>query len=217
MKILNLFLFAGALLFAAACSNGPKGEAAEVNNASTANTEAGTSVAVNTSNSEMKWAGSKISETHSGTIKLKDGSLSIKDNKVVGGSFNVDMSTMVNTDMPADKGGLKLVGHLASADFFDVETYPTAKFEITKVTGLENNESANSMVYGNLTLKDVTKEIGFKANINVSGGAVEVTTPDFTIDRTDFGIKYGSGRFFDIAKDKAIKDKIGLSINLTAG
>lgn len=47
-------------------------------------------------------------------------------------------------------------GHLKGADFFDVETYPTIAFKSTRVEKLSEEEYR---VYGNLTIKDVTKPV----------------------------------------------------------
>jgi polyisoprenoid-binding protein YceI len=48
--------------------------------------------------------------------------------------------------------------HLKSADFFDVEKYPTMTFKSTKVT-VAGSESGT--VEGDLTIRDVTKRVAF--------------------------------------------------------
>ena len=210
-----LFLFAMVALVAS-CKNAPKGDAATTSDAApVAEASSSKTLNVNTANSTINWSGSKIGSTHTGGIKIKSGSVNVDGDKITGGKFTIDMNTMTNTDLDAEGGG-KLVGHLASADFFDVAKFPTATFEITKVTALSGNPDANCMVYGNLTMKDQTKQIGFKANAAVNSNGVKVSTGDFTIDRTDFGIQYGSAKLADVVKDKAISDKIGLNIILTA-
>ena len=73
----------------------------------------------------------------------------------------------------------KLTNHLRSEDFFDVEKYPTAKFESTSVTAGE--------VTGNLTLLGNTKEISFPADVKINGNQLEVKA-SFKIDRTEFGM-----------------------------
>jgi len=217
------FLFRTVLLFAffaslASCkqSTGEKaivGEAKEV--VSKAMTT-GTSYGVDLATSNVMWTGSKLTGTHSGTINLSSGNILSKDGKISGGEFVMDMESLTNTDMEAGQGKEKLEGHLKNEDFFDVPKFPTAKFVITKVTALEGDAAATHLVYGNLTMKDVTKEVGFKAKVSQSGGMINVSTPKFAINRTDWGIKYGSSSFADIAKDKAINNDIDLEINLTA-
>jgi len=217
MKTLKNYLFLFALVaLVASCKNAPKGEAAATSEAApVAEASASKTLEVNTANTTITWSGSKIGSTHTGVLKLKSGEVMVDGDKITGGNFIIDMSTMTNSDLDAE-GGAKLVGHLSSPDFFDVAKYPTSKFEITKVTKLAGNPDANCMVYGNLTMMGQTKEIGFKANAKVGPNRVSVSTGDFTIDRTDFGIKFGSESIVGTAKDKAISDKVGLKINLSA-
>ena len=212
----NLILFAAFVGIFVACNSESKADKAEVSNATKAAQSKGASIAVNTASSIINWAGSAVGKKHSGTLSISNGNVNVDNGKVSGGNFTIDMSSIKNIDLAADQGGGKLEGHLKSPDFFDVATYPKANFEITKVTALNSSDGSNAMVYGNLTLKDVTKQIGFKANINVAGNKVSVDVPNFSIDRTDFNVKYGSNKFFDDLKDKAINDKIELSIKLAS-
>ena len=46
--------------------------------------------------------------------------------------------------------------HLKSADFFDVEKYPQMIFKSTRVEVLDENKGR---IYGNLTIKDITKPV----------------------------------------------------------
>ncbi|MDX1408613.1 MAG: YceI family protein, partial [Saprospiraceae bacterium] len=101
-------------------------------------------------------------------------------------------------------------------DFFNVNEYPGGTFLITKVTRLEGDEEANHMVYGNLKLKGISKNIGFRAQIETQDNLVIVTTPLFTIDRTLWELNHRSGKFFDNLGDNLIRDEIGLAVNLVA-
>jgi len=51
--------------------------------------------------------------------------------------------------------------HLRSADFFDAETYPEMKFEITRVEG----SGSDYTIAGDLTIKDVTREVTLDAEV----------------------------------------------------
>jgi len=206
--------------FLASC--GPKGEKAGAGDAGDVAEESGKEYAVNSATSQIMWEGSKVTGTHNGTVEISNGSISMEDGNLTGGNFTIDMSSIVDNDLDGDMKA-NLENHLKGTvegketDFFNVPKYPNAKFEITKATKLMNNEDANYVVSGNLTLKDVTKEISFRAMVNESNGKISVKTPQFTIDRTEWGIKYGSAKFFDGLKDKAIAEEIGLKVDLTAG
>ena len=110
----------------------------------------------------------------------------------------------------------KLEGHLKSADFFDVEVHPTASFEVIS-SEPSDAEGTTHNVKGNLTMKSITKEITFPANISFEGDQL-TATGTFTIDRTQWDVQYGSESFFpDLikkGKDKIISNDIELTLNL---
>ena len=163
--------------------------------------------------SVINWKGFKPTGTHNGTIGLESGEMSLNDGKVESGTFLINMASIVNLDMPADSDGNgKLVGHLKSADFFDVEQFPTAAFEIT---GSEEKDG-KLMLSGNLTMKDKTNNITFPVTVSESGDQVTLTSETFTIDRSKWDVRYGSKSFFDNLGDKFINDDIELSISITA-
>lgn len=221
MKYLGLLTTTLFLMLSVACK-GPAGEKAEVKDAAVVQAATGINLPVNISNSVVNWQGSKPTGTHTGTINLQSGEVTVKDGQVSGGKFVLDINSINVTDLEGDyKAGLE--SHLKGLEdekqnhFFDVRTYPTAAFEITKIVSLEGDADANSTVYGNLTIKDTTKEIGFRANITANNDGVVVSTPQFTIDRTQWGVNYGSKTIFDNLGDKFVNDEIGLAIQLHAG
>jgi len=203
------------------CKNSPKGEKAVTsdaavvkdNKAATADAKGATYTI--SPGSTITWNGTKIGGEHTGTINVTKGSFSMDNGMISNGTFTIDMSSLNNTDLEGEMKG-KLEGHLKSADFFDVATYPTSKFELIKAVKLANDPAVTHLVSGNLTMKDATKQVSFKVKINEAGNTAIITSPDFVLDRTDFNVKYGSNKFFDDLKDKAISDEIGLKLNLKA-
>ncbi len=199
----------------------PKGEKAETGEAEEVMEAVGKDYAVSAAGSTIMWEGAKVSGKHKGTIGVKEGSVTFTDGALSGGKFTIDMNSITVLDL---EGGKKagLEGHLKGTaegkedHFFNVAQFPTAMFEITKATKIMNNDDANYAVTGNLTLKDVSKSVSFRAQVDEANGSVSVSTPPFTIDRTEWGIQYGSSKFFDDLKDNAINDEIGLQIKLAA-
>jgi len=211
MKNLILTILALTTLALVSCQNAPKGEKAVTGAAqkvAKAKTSATKTYKVDGAASKVSWTGSKISGKHTGTLDVKSGTVQVTDGNVTGGSFNIDMNSLTCTDLKAGEGKDKLEGHLKSPDFFDTANFPNSTFTITKVEG--------GTVTGNLKIKDVTKSVSFPATIGVSQTGVNVTSNDFTINRTDFGVKYGSAAFFDNLKDKAINDQVGIKVTLKA-
>jgi polyisoprenoid-binding protein YceI len=101
-------------------------------------------------------------------------------------SAEIDVNSINTREPDRDK-------HLKSADFFDVEHYPTMKFQSTKV---EADGPEGYKVTGNLTVRGTTHEVV----LNVTGPTPEIKDPwgysrrgaeaVATISRKDFGLTY---------------------------
>ena len=162
---------------------------------------------VDIENSAVHWKGYKPTGSHNGTIKLIEGDLKIKDGKIEGGSFTVDMSTIKDAD-----GSKKLVGHLKSPDFFDIKEHTTSKFEITN----SELKDGKILITGDMTIKGITKQIVFTATLVEGEETVTFESDTFQINRTDFNIKYKSKSFFNNLKEKFINDEFDLKIKIVA-
>ena len=155
--------------------------------------------------SALTWVGSKVTGSHEGTIKLKSGYLTLDNNDLVGGEFVIDMTTIVCTDL-SGKGKAGIESHLKSDDFFSVDKFPTASLTILDV---KKKGLGQYQVNANITIKGMTQEIMFDAEIKEKTAKAKLV-----IDRTEFGIIYKSGNFFEELADKAIYDEFKLSIEL---
>lgn len=169
-------------------------------------------VNVDTKNSEVVWRGYKVLGEHHGNISLKSGVLNIEGKNIVGGEFVMDMTSIENSDL---SGGSKekLVGHLKSDDFFDVENHKTATLEITKASRKSKGEYR---VSGNLTIKGITHPIIFNTTMEVVDNVTKANAT-IRVDRTLYDIKYRSGKFFEDLGDKMINDNFQLEVSLHIG
>lgn len=162
--------------------------------------------------SKIYWTGTKPTGEHNGIIKLNEGgNFKVEDNKVVGGSFVIDMNSIVNIDVENPEMNEKLVGHLKSEDFFAVDSFPTAMFVITGLSDIEEEEF-NTLVKGELTIKGISNEVEFKAKLQVNDGAVSAMSEEIVLDRTKWGITYKSKSIFKELKDKFINDDFSIKI-----
>lgn len=166
----------------------------------------GDPVKIDTEKSTITWLGKKVTGQHSGTIGIKSGELMLHGDKLEGGSFVIDMSTIAVTDLKAGQGKEKLEGHLNSDDFFGVEANPEATLKITRVMGIGNGAFK---VLADLTIKGKTQEVSFDATVKDGMAEAEIT-----IDRAKFDVKYGSGSFFDNLGDNMIYDDFVLNVKL---
>lgn len=169
--------------------------------------------------SEVSWSARKPlieGYINSGTIGVSEGTITIGEN-TASGAFTIDMNSLkvgLTAKKPGREGALE--GHLKKADFFDVATYPTATFTIDSVTPRADSET--TFVYdvkGTLTMKGKTGEVAFPATIYEENGKL-VAEAETMIDRTKWGITYGSGSFFDNLADNAVDDMVALSFFVTA-
>jgi polyisoprenoid-binding protein YceI len=172
---------------------------------------------MDTAGSTMEWFASKVTGKHNGTLKIKSGELKIQGEKLVAGNFVVDMNTIKVTDITDAESNSKLAAHLNSEDFFNTAANPEALFELVSAEPIAN-AAANAPNYnlkGNLTIKGITKAISFPATVQITADAVNASA-EFPIDRTEWDIKYGSGKFFKDLADKAINDNFDVKLNISA-
>ena len=144
--------------------------------------------------SQVNFVGSKVTGSHAGGFKAFTGYFTIKDGAPVGDDHKVviDMKSTFTDDE-------KLTGHLKSPDFFDVEKFPQATFD---VTGIKKESETAYTVSGNFTLHGQTKNISFPATVSQNGDTVKIDAK-FDINRKDFGIVY-AGKADDLIRDEVV-------------
>ncbi|WP_134089196.1 YceI family protein [Olivibacter sp. XZL3] len=206
-----------ALVLLLAACGGSTSDQAKTEEKKEAAASNGASYEIDTTATQVTWQA-----THKGglaprfgNIKVTGGSLSVDNGAVTAGDLELSLSGLQVDPTSVTEDGKKhtdLEGHLKSADFFDVEKHPTAKFVITSVAPYDSTQhksllpGATNLLSGNLTLKDSTLNITFPAQLSVAEN--EVTgKAKFTIDRSAWGINYkteGSPENWAISKDVEI-------------
>ncbi len=196
-----------ASAFLMACESTPKSDEAEVGDAKEVNEEevaAAKEMPIDTDLSMVTWVGTKPVGKHQGTFKVSEGAIAVEEGKIVGGNFVIDVTSIEVTDEEmGDEEKAKLAGHLSSPDFFTIEEFPTATFEIVSVAdyvapeGEEEKDPEYTLVdpthsvTGNLELKGVKKSITFPAKIVMADNKVDAQAK-FNINRKDWGMDYGA-------------------------
>ncbi len=156
--------------------------------------------------SKIEWVAAKVTGKHNGEVKVKSGTIEVDGNKLVGGSFVVDMTSLSVLDLQGG-GKDKLEGHLKSDDFFSTDKFAEATLTITKVTA--KAMAGDYIVDGDLTIKGIKQPVKFDAKI-----AGNIATATIKVDRTKYDIKYRSGNFFQDLGDKMINDDFDLVVSL---
>lgn len=194
-----------AVAFFASCNNKPKEEAVASSADSTA-VQATYTVNADSS-SFVIWKGVMLGvKEHVGKVSFKEGNLTVKGGQLVSGSFTVDLGTIApldtNYNEKAGYGKSKLIGHLSSADFFDVANFPTASFVVKSVNG---NSATGTLTARGKSNDETLNNIV----INENNGALKASG-QLKFDRKKYDVK------FDMPmKDMVISNDIELNIELT--
>ncbi len=83
-----------------------------------------------------------------------------------------------------------------------------------EIKNFETKDNKNYTLTGNLTIKGIKKPVSLKAKAIGKKDAVANIVADLEFDRTEFDIRYGSGKFFTDLGDKMISDKVQVKVNL---
>jgi polyisoprenoid-binding protein YceI len=165
-------------------------------------------ITVDSSASNLVYLAKKLTGQHTGEVKLKSGSLNFEKDILKSGEFEIDMTTITNSDIQSAEYHTKFLGHMGSDDFFSTDKFKTAKVVIKSAKKVKGS---TYKVVADLTIKGITKPVSFDADVTKSKASAVVV-----FDRTAYDIKYGSGKFFQNLGDKMIMDDVQLTVALVA-
>jgi polyisoprenoid-binding protein YceI len=159
--------------------------------------------------SVITWKGSSLQGSHTGYVSLSKGELVIEKGQLVGGAVEVDMNTIADE---LHNSNNNLINHLKDPDFFDVKKFPISTFGIIKIAP---SDGENINVTGNLTIKGITHAVTFPAKVDVKERTI-TANGKVTIDRTQWDVRYRSGKFYDNLADQTISDDIEFDMKIVA-
>ena len=165
--------------------------------------------------STIEWTGRNPNSKHFGTVGLSEGSL-IVEGGTPAGKFTIDMHTIKNSNLQGDELQPILEAHLKSDDFFFVKLFPWARFNLKEARPVDNATYTlpNFKINGDLELRGVTAPLSFSANLAQTEDDSIVADAHFDIDRTRWGIIYGSSRFFKHMGMHVVYDLISVQLKL---
>jgi len=161
---------------------------------------------INAAESKVMWEGSMLGlYSHSGTINVSEGQLTLEGDKIAAGKFTVDLTTINPTDenYQEEEGHTKadLVGHLSSGDFFMVDSFPAATFEVTAHNVEAGTLTGLLTIRGN-TVEEMVKDVQVNAAEGTANGKL-------VFDRTKYNVSFSHP-----AKEMVLSDEISLDIAL---
>lgn len=143
-----------------------------------------------------------------GRFQAFTGTITVAEDGTPSVNAEIDVTSITTDNEQRD-------GHLKTADFFEVEKFPTATFTSTSVKA----DGSDFVVTGDFTLHGVTKSVDLKLEFNgvnpgMGAGPVAGFEASTTINRRDFGISIdmpleGGGA--------VVGDKIALTLEIEAG
>ena len=160
--------------------------------------------------STVNWTGKKVLGLHTGSINIADGYIEMTDNNILGGEIQIDMTSILITDIADQKTYQDFFEHLLNDDFFSVDKFKTSKLVILTSEKLDHNKFK---IDGTLTIKDISHPVSFIASVEIFTNTLH-SLGEIIIDRTLYNIRYGSGKFIDNLGDKLIYDDFVLQFKL---
>lgn len=164
---------------------------------------------IDTKESVVGWKASSVHGGHTGYVYISKGELKIESGQLVGGTVEVNMNSIEDKNHGSSNN---LINHLKDSDFFEVQKFP---FSTIVISGVDSINVEDKVIAGNLTIKGRTHPVTFPAKMKMGDGIVKASGK-LVIDRTLWNVRYGSVKFFDILKDRAIGDSIEFQVDIVA-
>jgi rhodanese-related sulfurtransferase len=173
-------------------------------------------LAIDTEESRVEWTGRNLINKHWGTIGLAEGQLVFEKGNLAGGRIVLDMKKIACADLAGSPLHDVLIAHLADDDFFDSDRFPTATLELDTVpVALEGAPGGpNLKVSGSLELRGIRNPVDFAASAGWTTDGRAAAQAAFAIDRTRWGVLYGSGKFFRHLAGHLVNDFIELQVRV---
>ncbi len=168
--------------------------------------------------SAVEWIGRNINNRHHGRIAISEGEIAIAHGHPLSGRFVLDMNTITNLDLQDEGWRGMLLQHLKSEDFFDVQHYPTATFELRGASAIANSTpgTPNTEISGVLTIKGTSRPISFPAMIAPQEDGSLKAQAALDLDRTLWNVSYGSGRLYERLGMHLVNDLISVELFIVA-
>lgn len=151
-------------------------------------------LSVDREHSSVGFAVARATIGHIGHFARFSANLTLERGQPVGLAISVRTGSVA-----ADQHGL--TEHLKSADFFDVEKFPTATFTAARIVPLPaDDEQGTHRVHGTMQLHGVERELDFAATFAFEADRV-IGSAALDISAKAFGIEY-AGMAEELAEDR---------------
>jgi len=158
----------------------------------------------------LEWLGRNLVNKHHGTISITAGHLELSQGQLRGGELDFDLRSLKCADLDGHPAHDVLIAHLLDHDFLDAAEHPDCRLVIRSAEAIPgtHDSTPNLKIMADLTLRGVTQPIEFSATSGLTDEGKAAAQASFTIDRTRWGIIYGSSRFFQRLAGHLVNDLI---------
>ncbi len=168
--------------------------------------------------SVVEWSGRNINNRHHGRISIIEGEVILENDRPISGRFVLDMKTITNLDLQDENWREMLLRHLKSEDFFDVNRYPTATFELHGAAAIAECTpgTPNMEIAGSLTVKGTSHSLCFPAIVATQEDGSLKAQATLNFDRTLWNVCYGSGKFYEQLGIHLVNDFVSVDLFIVA-
>jgi rhodanese-related sulfurtransferase/polyisoprenoid-binding protein YceI len=172
-------------------------------------------IGIDCEESRIGWTGRNLINKHHGSVPIQSGSLSFENGSLTGGELVLDLKNIVCDDLDGQMHDI-LIAHLQDDDFFDVARHPTARIVITGSAPVEDAGpgAPNLEVSADLTLRGQTQPITFAIASGLTPEGKPAAQATVSIERTRWGVLYGSGKLFHRLAGHLVNDLIDFDLRI---
>ncbi len=165
--------------------------------------------------SKVEWTGRNLINKHSGQVALSSGFVDFKQGMPVSGGATINMRRIMCSDLAGSDLHDVLIHHLESDDFFDVGRFPIALFSFHRAERCsECPGCTNLKLHGQFTMKAITHPLVIDATAGYTPEGKAALQANFTLNRTQWEILYGSGSFFRRLAGHLVNDAIEIQLRI---
>lgn len=171
---------------------------------------------------DIRWTGRNAHSSHYGHLFLKSGYLRMergRNGPEGEGEIIADMGSIADEDLAGSPWQRVLLAHLASEDFFHSALYPEARLRISRLYPLpdtlrrESSGVPDHLIRGEAVIRGRSERVDIPAILRRDGDGL-VLTLRADLDRTRWGVLYGSSKFFHCLGMHRVDDIISLEARL---
>lgn len=171
---------------------------------------------------DIRWTGRNDHSSHYGHLFLKSGHLHFEKGQTgpeATGEIIADMGSIADEDLAGSPWQRVLLAHLASEDFFHSALYPEARLRVARLFPLPHNLRRESsglpdhLIQGEAVIRGRAERVDIPAVLRQDANGF-ILTLRADLDRTRWGVLYGSSKFFRCLGMHKVDDIISLEARL---